>query len=120
MEMYGLDTTIDLSFLKGREILQVAIGIHDVQFVFDKDVKISITGLFRCICRAATSEWQPGAPQAAAPALRLLGATVEQVHGQRDGTLELKLSTGDRLMVLDNSKEFESYTITRPGETIVV
>lgn len=118
--MHGLDTTIDLSFLKGREVLQVAIGVHDVQFTFDKDVRISITGSFRYASREGTFEWQPGAPQAAAPALRLLGATVEQVHGQKDGTLELALSTGDRLTVLDDSKEFESYTITRPGQTIVV
>lgn len=118
--MHGLDTTIDLSFLKGREILQIAIGIHDVQFAFDKDVRISITSSFRYVSREGSFEWQPGAPEAAAPAVRLLGATVEQVFGQKDGTLELTLSTGDRLTVLDNSKEFESYTITRPGETIVV
>ena len=118
--MHGLDTTIDLSFLTGREVLQVAIGIHDVQFAFDRDVRISITGSFRYVSREGSSEWQPGAPQAAAPALRLLGATVEQVYGQKDGTLELTFSTGGRLTVLDNSKEFESYTISRPGETIVV
>lgn len=118
--MHGLDTKIDLSFLKGREVIQVAIGIHDVQFVFDKDVRISITGSFRYVSREGSSEWQPGAPEAAAPAIRLLGATVERVYGRKDGTLDLELSTGDCLTILDNSKEYESYTITYPGRTIVV
>lgn len=118
--MYGLDLKIDLSFLKGREVIQVAIGIHGVQFTFDKDVGISVTGSFRYVSREGCFEWQPGAPQAAAPALRLLGATVERVCGREDGTLELVLSTGDCLTVFDNSKEYESYTISAPGKTIVV
>ena len=42
--MYGLNPEINLSFLVGRELLQVCIGIHQVQLHFDKDVSISIEG----------------------------------------------------------------------------
>jgi hypothetical protein len=118
--MYGLDSKIDLSFLRGREVIPVAIGIHDVQFAFDKDIRFSVTGLFRYASRESSFEWQPGAPQSAAPALRLLGATVERISGQEDGTLKLLFSTGDCLTVLDNRKEYESYVISAPGTTIVV
>ena len=44
--MYGLKKDIDLSFLNGREVIQVAIGIHQVQFGFDEDVRISVEGGF--------------------------------------------------------------------------
>jgi hypothetical protein len=36
--MYGLKTEIDLSFLTGRELIQLAIGVYQVQFGFDQEV----------------------------------------------------------------------------------
>jgi hypothetical protein len=50
----------------------------------------------------------------------LLGATIESFEGHEDGTLILNLSNGSRLTIIDNGKEYESYDITRPGQTIVV
>ena len=40
--MYGLDRDIDLSFLKGREVEQIAIGVYQITFAFDEDVRISV------------------------------------------------------------------------------
>lgn len=117
--MNGLDSAIDLSFLKGREVIQVAVGIFQVVFVFDEQVTISVESKFR-FGSTDSCMWQPGEPHAASPALRLLGARVEQICSQRDGTLDLMFSNGDRLTILDSSKEFESYNIARPGQTIVV
>lgn len=118
--MYGLDMRVDLSFLNGREVLQVAIGVHEVIFRFDGDVSITVEGAFSYASGGELSKWSPGAPQAAAPALRLLGQTVRAVQGHRDGMLEVEISNGDRLTILDASKEFESYQISAPGRTIVV
>jgi hypothetical protein len=118
--MYGLDTTIDLSFLMGRELIQIAIGIHQVIFVFDHSTSLAVESEFSLTWREGASIWRAGMPTAAAPALRLLGAAVDGVRGQEDGTLEIEFSGGNSLKVLDNKKEFESYTITRPGQTIVV
>ncbi len=39
--MYGLRKDIDLTFLIDREVIQVAIGVYQVQFHFDQDVCIS-------------------------------------------------------------------------------
>lgn len=44
--MYGLKSDIDLSFLNGRELIQVAIGLYQIQFGFDGDVRISVEGEF--------------------------------------------------------------------------
>ena len=119
--MYGLDTTIDLSFLIGRETIQIVVGQFQVIFNFNESVSISVESEFRLMSQAGdVSTWQPRVPQAAAVALRLLGVKVEKVSGQTDGTLTLTFSNGDILIILDSSKEYTSYDITCPGTTIVV
>lgn len=119
--MYGLDMTIDLSFLIGREAIQIAIGLYQVIFAFDESVCISVESEFRLISpKGDVSSWQSSVPQSAAAALRLLGAKIENVSGLKDGTLTLTFSSGDILTILDSSKEFESYDITCPGRTIIV
>jgi hypothetical protein len=44
--MYGLKKTIDLGFLMGREVGQVAIGTYQVVLGFDEDVTIAVEGEF--------------------------------------------------------------------------
>jgi hypothetical protein len=41
-DMYGLKKEIDLSFLTGRELTQIAIGRFQVQFHFDENVAVSV------------------------------------------------------------------------------
>jgi len=120
--MYGLKKDIDLSFLKGRELIQVAIGLYHMSFRFDEDVAISIEGQFSYFDGHKESIWnrEAGATQIAGQTVALLGKTIEDFEGQEDGTLRLKFSNGHVVTILDNSKEYESYDITRPGETIVV
>jgi Family of unknown function (DUF6188) len=50
----------------------------------------------------------------------MLGASITSFEGNENGTLALTFSNGHRLTMLDSRKEFESYDITRPGETIIV
>ena len=121
LTMYGLDMTIDLSFLIGREAIHIAIGQYQVIFAFDESVSISVESEFRLISpKGDVSTWQGRAPETAAAALRLVGAKVEKISGQKDGTLTLTFSGGDILTILDSSKEYESYDISCPGRTIVV
>jgi hypothetical protein len=118
--MYGLDKNIDLAFLKGREIIQIAIGVHQVIFAFDDDVTISVENHFQYLFNDGSSEWRPGAKHVAAKTVQLLGSVVEEVLGQENGTLELTFSNGDRLVITDENKNCEAYNITRRGQTIVV
>ena len=120
--MYGLKKDIDLSFLNGREVGQIAVGLYQVQFGFDEDVRISVEGEFHYFDGREECSWmpEPGKAPIAAKTVDLLGATVEKVDWKEDGTLTLTFSNGHRLTILDSSKEFESYDITRPGRTIVV
>jgi hypothetical protein len=118
--MNGLAKNVDLSFLVGRELIQIAIGIHQVIFSFDEQVTISIEGEFSLKTNEGLTTWTPGAPRAACPAIDLLGTSIDSVDAREDGTLQLFLSDGSRLTILDANKEFESYQICRPGMTIVV
>jgi hypothetical protein len=45
--MYGLKKEMDLSFLNGRELIQIAVGLYHISFRFDEDVAISVEGEFR-------------------------------------------------------------------------
>jgi Family of unknown function (DUF6188) len=120
--MYGLDKSIDLSFLQGRELIQVRVGTYQTAFAFDEDVTISVEGEFIYCDGQQEFTWrpQPGAAEVAARTVSLLGDTIKTYDPHEDGTLKLFFASGRRLTVLDSSKEFESYDITRPGETIVV
>jgi hypothetical protein len=57
--MYRLRKDIDLKFLSGRECIQVAIGIYQIQFGFDDDVRISVEGEFRCFDGGTEVVWRP-------------------------------------------------------------
>jgi uncharacterized protein DUF6188 len=118
--MYGLRSDIDLNFLIGREVIQIAIGVYQIIFAFDEDTTLSVEAEFLYSDGRTESTWKPGASHIAASTVSLLGATVVSFERNESGTLELLFSNGHRLVVRDSSKEFESYHITRPGETIVV
>ena len=120
--MYGLRKEIDLSFLTGRELIQVAIGSFQVQFHFDEDVAVSVEAEF-CYFDGQ-DEWiwrqEPSSPQIAARTVAMLGASITSFETNENGTLALTFSNGHRLTILDSFKEYESYDITRPGQTIIV
>jgi hypothetical protein len=120
--MYGLKKEIDLRFLNGRELIQVAVGLCHVSFRFDEDVAISAEAGFRYFDGMAEWIWrpEPGSSQVAARTLALLGTAIASLESNVNGTLALTFSNGHRLTMLDSSKEYQSYDITRPGQTIVV
>jgi hypothetical protein len=120
--MHGLKKEIDLSFFNGRELIQVAIGLYQTIFTFDEDLVISVEGEFNYFDGLDEWIWKPelGGAQIATRTVALLGATIKSFEGQEDGTLSLVFSNGQRLTILDSSKEYQSYDITRPGSTIVV
>jgi hypothetical protein len=118
--MYGLDPKIDVWFIEGRELIQVAVGRYQIQFAFDRDVAMSVEQKFEYRFQGELVTWEPGKMEAAGAVLKLVTATVTQARGTRDGTLTLEFDSGAILIVYDASNQCKSYTITRPGTTIVV
>jgi len=120
--MHGLKKETDLSFLAGRELIQVAIGSFQVQFHFDGDVAVSVEAEFRYFDGQREWIWrqEPSSPQVASRTVAMLGASVTSFESTENGTLALTFSNGHRLTMVDSFKEYESYDITRPGQTIIV
>jgi hypothetical protein len=120
--MYGLKKEINLSLLAGRELIQLAIGLYQVQFHFDEDVTVSVEAEFRYFDGQDEWNWrqEPRSHQIAARTVALLGASITNLESNENGTLALMFSNGHRLTKLDPFKEYESYSITRPGQTIIV
>src|SRR6202007_321412 len=100
--MYGLKKEIDLSFLTGRELIQLAIGVYKVQFGFDEDVRISVESEFRYFDGQAEWIWrpEPGSCSVAARAVALLGATIQAFWRKIDGTLTLSVLNERSLTIL--------------------
>ena len=118
--MYGLKEETDVSFLKGRELIQVAVGCYQIIFAFDEETTISVESGYELHANEGTTVWTPGKVHTAASALDLLGRTITEVRGEVSGTLTITFSGGDLLVISDSSKHYESYQITKPGCTIVV
>ena len=70
--MYGLKKEIDLSFLTGRELIQVAIGSFQVQFRFDEDVAVPVGAEFRYFDGQQEWIWRPNRVRAMSRLERLL------------------------------------------------
>jgi len=120
--VYGFKQNVDVSFLVGLVLEQVAIGQYQVQIGFDQDTRISVELSFKYSSAEGTFEWrqQPQSSKAAAAALNLLGASVIAATIADPKTLELEFSNGDRLQLLDVSEQYESLSITRPGWNLYV
>lgn len=118
--MYGLKPEIDFSFLRERELIQLAVGRYQVIFAFDKEIAISVEGSYEFHSETEKIVWTPGETSAAAAALGLLGKSVTDVSAVEGGTLKITFLGGETLSVADSNRSHESYQVTGPGIMIVV
>lgn len=102
--MHGLKKETDLSFLAGRELIQVAIGSFQVQFHFDGDVAVSVEAEFRYFDGQREWIWRQerSSPQVASRTVAMLGASVTRFESTENGTLALTFSNGHRLTMVTN------------------
>lgn len=114
--MYGLDPDTDLSFIVGRELIQVAVGQYQVILRFTSEVSITIESDIQMDGGEAIADSRT----AGAALLELIGAEVEGAAGVADGTLTITWRNARRLTIFDSWSEYESYTVSAPGVTIVV
>lgn len=118
--MYGLPEDVDLSFLLNSQLLKLRRYEWNLILEFDAPVEINIESRALFSHAGNVSEWVCGCSEKEVVSNAMVGATIVSFSATRSGTLEIDFSNGSKLSVFDNSKEFESYTISGPGLTVVV
>lgn len=118
--MYGLPEDIDLTFLHGKELLQVCIGLNEVILNFHGQVSITVESEFTHMARTGEVTRFQDCRSSALALASFLGISLSTVKGAADGTLTLCFSNEEILEVYDDSKEFESYQIRIGSRLIVV
>src|SRR5690242_2846743 len=108
--MYGLQLGTDLSFLKGKRLFQVCVGMTDIILQFDENVSITITGAdmaHRSEAGEETAVYRRSIPSA--PMLMgFLHESIESWSIEEPGTLILEFSNRQALEIRDSSPHYES------------
>jgi len=118
--MYGLPKDISLKFFEQQELEGISVGKYTVILNFSAAITLTIQSSFA----SSTSTRFPNSgeelPLSAHCLLPLIGASVLKVDGGNDGTLKLLFSNNEELLVYDDDPNYESYVITKEGETVIV
>lgn len=118
--MYGLAKHTDLSFLKGRELIQVQIGWGEAQLIFEEPTRISIQSQIQLVYPNEYWEAHSHFPFAANALSKLLGQKVGTVEIESEGLLKLTFSNGTILEISEDKVPYESYQIHHGDKIIVV
>jgi hypothetical protein len=118
--MYGLPKDINLSFLRNRELIQICFGAYQVQFNFDKIVRIYVHNAFSYVNATGSVSEMKSAASAAVLVDKLIGKTVTEVNPSEDGTLQITFNSGEMLTFYDDNRAYECYEILNDGKTIPV
>ena len=95
-------------------------GAHDLIFNFDGDVSVSIQSSIGLAAADGAYRKYENLPESAAVVVALLGRTVTSATADAIGTLSLQFPGGARVDIYDDSKRYESYTITNGNRMFVV
>jgi hypothetical protein len=118
--MYGIPDNTDWSFLVGKELIQVCIGLHDVSLRFHEDVSIGIRSDFEHKPVAYSVASTPGLTEKAVTLVSLLGSKIVKATTHGPKTLVLSFSNTEYLKIYDNSDSYESFEVSGPGVEIIV
>lgn len=109
--MKGLSSSADLTPLIGREVLQLCIGMHQLQIHFDNHVGVMVES--ECVLRGPAAEdlRVDSYALAASSMCTLLGQQVQSASRTEQGGLLLRFTTEAELEVLNDSSHYESFQI---------
>jgi hypothetical protein len=118
--MYGVPADLDLSFLRGAELIQVCLGLHQLQFHFHPAGSISVEGGWVLLdASGARLDGRHDGPDRPPYQLhRLLGRCVAEFEVSAPGWFALQFEGGEVLRVFDDSAQYESFQI-EPGGIVV-
>lgn len=119
--MYGVPTDLDLSFLQGAEVIQVCLGLHEVQFHFHPAGSVHVQGGWELVgAEGGRIDHGHDRPEQRPPYQihRLLGRRVAGTEVSPPAWISLRFDDGAVLRIFDDSREHESFQI-QPGDIVV-
>jgi hypothetical protein len=119
--MHGVPQNLDLSAFLGAELIQVAIGCHDLQLhFFPEDRRISVWGHWELLDSTGTmiDKAQENPSRDSYKIHRLLGQAVTALTVDAPKSFTLTFDNGMNMTVYDDSDQYESFSI-QPGNIFV-
>ena len=118
--MYGVPTTLDLTFLHGCEVVQVCLGLHQIQIHFHPEANIAIEGEWELLDVEGRELDRSEAAGRTKPFQlhRLLGRSVVGSEVRAPHWIALRFANGDLLRVTDSEPAHEAFSI-QPGDIVV-
>ena len=125
--MYGLSPDIDLTFLRGMELIKVCVSPVQAQFHLSRpgtttsDTGISVEISYTHRHNDREDEWSFDMPlSSSCSVLLLIEASIVNIKGDPDGTLEIEFSNGDSLIFYDETEMYEAYHIWHGSDPLIV
>jgi hypothetical protein len=118
--MHGLPHDFDASIFVGHELIQVSFTINTTHIVFDGTISVTL------LSSAASGEVpniavDGGRTSAASlDVIRLIGKQVASATAESEGTLNIIFQGGTVVTFLDDSRQYESYSIQIGDKEIIV
>jgi hypothetical protein len=118
--VYGVPDSGEWSFLVGREVLQVCIGLHQVSLRFDGQVSMNLECKFDHRRATDTLQLPSAFPQKAAGLVSLLGSKVTKAISKAAKILEIRFANKETLKLYDSNEIYESFQVITPDREIIV
>ena len=111
-----------LSFLKGKELLQICIGLYQIILKFEASLCISVEGKIIIRSGAKIISWNQKFEKADFLISDILGSKIFDVDINEDYTISINLDKDNSVIELykTGKNDFESYNIEDPDNNIIV
>ena len=118
--MYGLPSDFDPSVFVGRSVASVCYSENTTQIFLDDRTIITIWGSLAHSAVAEVAARTETVPTESSALMRLAGRTVVDASVNHGKNLRLKFDDGQVLECLDDSDQYESYSIATGDKQIIV
>ena len=120
--MYRLPADVDWSFLVGSELIQLCIGMHQIQMHFLNGVHIYIEGDFQHEHKgiAHIGGGRANLARRSISLVSILHKVVRAVTTEGDRVLVLQFDDDAIVKIIDDSDQYESFQIGSPKGLIIV
>ncbi len=118
--MYGLSAKFDVGVFVKKELTLVSFTANTINLFFGQEVSITIIGSFIYSLGELKDAIKISLPVLSSNLMCLIGKVVRHAERQDDGSLILQFENGHDLIILDDSREYESYSIRIGSSEIIV